>query len=98
MSIESRLALAVTAPKAPSLNTLQFWYTSTRAAPLWSWARRMVSIMWGRSMSWVRATKVASAPRARLTGLNGVSRLPNGVDLVTLPRSLVGEYWPLVRP
>ena len=54
--------------------------------------------MWWRSMSWVRATKVASAPMATLTGLNGWSRLPNGVDLVTLPTSLVGEYWPLVSP
>src|SRR5207248_763850 len=51
-----------------------------------------------RSMSWVRATKVASAPRARLIGLNGKSTEPNGVDLVTLPISLVGEYWPLVSP
>ena len=51
-----------------------------------------------RSMSWVRATKVASAPRATLIGLNGWSSEPNGVDLVTLPTSLVGEYWPLVRP
>ncbi len=42
--------------------------------------------------------EVASAPRARDSGLNGWSRLPNGVDLVTLPTSLVGEYWPLVRP
>ena len=54
--------------------------------------------MCSRSMSWVRATKVASAPRARLTGLNGWSSEPNGVDLVTLPTSLVGEYWPLVSP
>ena len=51
-----------------------------------------------RSMSWVRATNVASAPRARLIGLKGVSRDPNGVDFVTLPTSEVGEYWPFVRP
>ena len=37
--------------------------------PLCSYARRMVSIMCLRSMSWVRATKVASAPRASDTGL-----------------------------
>ena len=84
--------------KAPSLKTLQFWYTSTNAAPLCSWARRNISCMWARSMSWVRATKVASAPRARLTGLNGLSTEPNGVDLVTLATSEVGEYWPLVSP
>ena len=56
MSMSSRTALAVTPSKAPSLKTLQFWKTSTKAAPLWSWARRNVSIMWLRSMSWVRAT------------------------------------------
>ena len=54
--------------------------------------------MWARSMSWVRATNVASAPRARLIGLNGVSSEPNGVDLVTLATSDVGEYCPLVSP
>src|SRR5215469_2519515 len=46
----------------------------------------------------VRATKLASAPRASDTGLNGVSSEPNGVDFVTLPCSEVGEYWPLVSP
>ncbi len=51
-----------------------------------------------RSESTVRATKVASAPRASETGLNGLSTEPIGVDLVTLPGSEVGEYWPLVRP
>ena len=40
----------------------------------------------------VRATNVASAPRARETGLNGWSTEPAGVDLVTLPGSEVGEY------
>jgi len=84
--------------KAPSLKTLQFWSTSTKAAPLCSCARRNVSCMWARSMSCVRATKVASAPSASDTGLNGVSTDPNGVDLVTLATSDVGEYWPLVSP
>ncbi len=46
----------------------------------------------------LRATKVASTPRATLTGLNGWSSDPIGVDLVILPSSLVGEYWPLVSP
>ena len=46
----------------------------------------------------MRATKVASAPSASDTGLNGLSTEPIGVDLVTLPGSEVGEYWPLVRP
>jgi hypothetical protein len=31
-------------------------------------------------------------------GLNGWSTEPNGVDFVTFPSSLVGEYWPFVRP
>ena len=52
----------------------------------------------GRSMSMVRATNEASAPRARLTGLKGRPRAPEGEDLVRLPSSLVGENCPLVRP
>ena len=51
-----------------------------------------------RSVSTVRATNVASAPNASATGLKGWSWEPNGVDLVTFPISLVGEYWPFVRP
>ena len=51
-----------------------------------------------RSESIVRATKVASAPSASEIGLNGESAEPAGVDLVTLPSSEVGEYWPLVSP
>ena len=46
----------------------------------------------------MRATKVASAPSATDSGLNGASTEPNGVDLVTLPTGEVGEYWPLVSP
>ena len=45
-----------------------------------------------RSMSWVRATNDASDPIASDTGLKGWSIDPNGVDFVTLPSSLVGEY------
>ena len=82
----------------PSLKTLQFWNTSTKLAPPCSWARRNVSCMCARSMSWVRATNVASAPSATEIGLNGASIEPSGVDLVTLPDSDVGEYWPLVSP
>ncbi len=51
-----------------------------------------------RSMSWVRATNVASAPNATEIGLNGWSSDPNGELLVTFPSSLVGEYCPLVSP
>ena len=96
--LSERFSFAVTASNAPSLKTLQFWYTSTKAAPLWSWARLKVSSMWARSMSWVRATNVASAPSASEIGLNGVSTEPKGVLFVTLPTSEVGEYWPLVNP
>ena len=46
----------------------------------------------------VRATNEASAPNASESALNGVSTEPIGEDLVTLPCSEVGEYWPLVRP
>ena len=51
-----------------------------------------------RSESMVRATKVASAPSASDSGLNGVSAEPTGVDFVILPISEVGEYCPLVSP
>jgi hypothetical protein len=51
-----------------------------------------------RSVSMERATKVASAPSARLTGFTGWSMEPNGVDLCTAPSGEVGEYWPLVSP
>ena len=63
-----------------------------------SWARRKTSCMCLRSMSWVRATNVASAPIATEIGLNGWSSEPNGELFVTFPTSLVGEYWPFVRP
>ena len=51
-----------------------------------------------RSLSRVRATKVASAPSASETGLNGSSTDPAGVDFVIFPVSDVGEYWPFVSP
>ena len=61
-------------------------------------ALRSTSVRVGPVESIERATKVASAPRATLTGLNGWSSDPIGVDLVILPSSLVGEHWPLVSP
>ena len=42
--------------------------------------------------------KVPWAPIASDRVLNGWSSEPIGLDLVTLPGSEVGEYWPLVRP
>ena len=45
-----------------------------------------------------RATKLASAARAIVSGMIGVSTVPAGVDLVRLPNSDVGDAWPLVRP
>ena len=96
--MSSRIALPVTPSNAASLKTLQFWNTSTKAEPLCSWARRNVSSMWAA------VHVVGSGDEARL-GTEGQrqrverwSRLPNGVDFVTFPSSLVGEYWPLVSP
>ena len=77
---------------------LQFWKISTNAEPRCAPAARSTSVRCFRSVSIERATKVASAPIARDTGLKGASREPIGVDLVILPTSEVGEYWPLVRP
>ena len=73
MSISSRRSRPVMSSNAPSLKTLQFWKISTIAAPRCSWAARKTSIMCLRSRSWVRATKVASAPSATASGLNGGS-------------------------
>ena len=42
-------------------------------------------------------TKGQYSPTSEI-GLNGWSSEPNGVDFVTLPSSLVGEYCPLVSP
>ncbi len=59
---------------------------------------RSTSVIVFLSVSIVRATNVASAPSASDSGLNGWSIEPIGVDFVTFPRSLVGEYWPFVSP
>ena len=48
--------------------------------------------MCGMLRSTVRPTKVAPQPSAKASGLMGRSAEPSGVDLVTLPISLVGEY------
>jgi hypothetical protein len=76
----------------------QFWKISMNAAPSWSAAARITDCRCLRSESTDRATNEASAPSASDTGLNGWSSDPNGVDLVILPCSDVGEYWPLVSP
>ena len=51
-----------------------------------------------RSVSIARATKVASAPIATPSGLNGSSIEPIGVEPDRWPRGDVGEYWPFVSP
>ncbi len=66
--------------------------------PSWRAASSTIRDRCSRSLSTVRATKVASAPSATLTGLNGRSSDPDGVDFVTLPSSDVGEYCPFVNP
>ena len=77
---------------------LQFWKISTKALPLCAAAARSTSVSWARSVSIARATKVASAPIASEIGLKGQSSDPIGVDFVTVPRGLVGEYCPFVSP
>ena len=77
---------------------LQFWKISTKALPRCCAAARSTSLIPALSVSIARATNVASAPIARLSGLNGQSSEPIGVDFVTLPSSDVGEYWPFVSP
>ena len=68
------------------------------AVPLCRAARLSISSMWAMFRSTVRATNEAPTASAKEQGLTGRSAEPIGVDLVTFPCSLVGEYWPLVRP
>ena len=63
-----------------------------KAEPLCAAACLRVSFRWDWKTSTERATKVASAPIASDTGLNGRSTEPNGVDFVFLLNSEVGEY------
>ena len=44
------------------------------------------------------ATYVAPFMMAEVMGFRGDSTLPKGVLLVFIPRRLVGETWPVVRP
>ena len=67
----SRMVLSVQSLKAPSLKITQFCQTSTKAAPLWAAAAARTSFMCLGWVSRVRATKVAPAPRASCSGLNG---------------------------
>src|SRR6266852_6296968 len=83
---------------AQPLKKLQFWRISTNAEPLCTAACFRVSFRCLWKTSTERATKVASEPIARDMGLKGRSSDPNGVDLVFLLNSEVGEYWPFVNP
>ena len=71
---------------------------STKLVPRCSAAASRTSVRPLRSESRARATNVPSAPSARDRVLKGWSSEPMGLDLVTLPVSEVGEYWPLVSP
>ena len=84
--------------KLPSLKIGQSWKISTNAVPRCSAAACSTAVRPLRSESMARPTNVASAPSASETGLKGWSTEPYGVDLVILPSSDVGEYWPLVSP
>ena len=98
MRLTAAASFSVRWSKAPSLKTGQSWRTSTKAVPRCSAAARRTSTSPCLSRSTVRATKVAPAPRASDSASSGGSIEPPGVDLVTLPNSLVGEAWPLVSP
>src|SRR3989304_508419 len=59
------------------------------------------AMRWARclgSPAKARAMNVAPAAGATDIGLNASSMAPSGEVVVTNPLSLVGEYWPLVRP
>ena len=50
------------------------------------------------SVATARAKKRPLAPKQSSAGRNGSSTVPNGEDLLTKPRGLVGEYCPFVSP
>ena len=60
--------------------------------------REIISCRCCTSVSTARATNVASAPSASESVRNGRATAPAGDDLVRMPISDVGEYWPLVSP
>ena len=66
--------------------------------PLWAAARLSIDSMCWMLRSTVRATNVAPHPSAKASGFTGRSAEPIGVDFVTFPSSLVGEYCPFVSP
>ena len=98
LAASSRTLRSVMFSNAPSLKMLQFWRISTNEVPLCSWASFRTFRCSFTQTSTVRATKLASAPRATAQGSKGWSMDPMGVDLVFFPASEVGEYWPLVNP
>ena len=73
----SRTSRSVKARWAPSLKMLQFWRTSTNAEPLWRPACSSTFWMWSTWVSTVRATKVASAARAIIEGVDRVVDRPD---------------------
>src|ERR1700686_5501371 len=96
MTCSLRASRSVSENHAPSLKMLQFCRISTNAEPLCAAACLRVSFKCDWKTSTERATKVASAPIARETGLNGRSTGPNVLYLVFLFNSDVGQYCPFV--
>ena len=80
------------------MKTTQFCQISTKADPLCAAARLSTLAMCGMSLAVVRATNVAPAPSASVSGLNGRSTVPNGELLDFFPSSLVGDACPFVSP
>ena len=98
MSISSRRSLPVIVLEGAVVEDVAVLEDLDERRALVRVGARKTSIMCLRSRSWVRATKLASAPSATAQRVERRIDEPNGVDLVTLPTSEVGEYWPLVRP
>ena len=73
----SRTSRSVKSRHAPSLKMLQFWRTSTNDEPLCRPARSSVSWRCSVWVSTERATNVASAARAIVSGMIGVSTVPD---------------------
>src|SRR5439155_1533115 len=85
------ISLAVKLSKTPSLNTTQFWNTSTNDAPRCACARSSTPTRCAIDVSTERATNRAPAPSATWQADTGLSTEPSGVDGERVPRRDVGE-------
>ncbi len=69
-----RSSRSVNQAKAPLLNIMQFWSTSTTDAPLWRAAATITSFVVSSATSKLQAKNVPRAPKQKLCGDERVFR------------------------